>query len=118
MRRGRTSRNSRRWTSRPMGCVSGLAPAFAWLALDLGCVSEAEKALERSTATRWAEVARLILDGEAAAAAEELDEIRHRSAAAYARSGVFARRDPSSQSRPDSAQSQYSPDWPAPRAGF
>jgi hypothetical protein len=101
-----------------MGCVSGLAPAFAWLAPDLGCVSEAEKALERSTATRWAEVARLILDGEAAAAAEELDEISHRSAAACARSGVFARRDPSSQSRPDSAQSQYSPDWPAPRAGF
>ena len=84
-----------------MGCVSGLAPAFAWLALDLGCVSEAEKALERSTATRWAEVARLILDGEAAAAAEELDEISHRSAAACARSGVFARRDPSSQSRPE-----------------
>jgi tetratricopeptide (TPR) repeat protein len=66
-------------------CVSGLSPAFAWLALDLGCVTEAEKALERSTAQRWAQVARLILDGEAMTAAEALDEIGHLPAAAYAR---------------------------------
>ena len=67
-------------------CVRrAVCPPLPGSRLDLGCVPEAEKALERSTAKRWGEVARWILGGEAVAAAEALDEIGHLPAAAYAR---------------------------------
>ena len=65
--------------------MNGLPPAFAWLALDLGRREDAERAFERAAMPRWAEAARLILRGEAAAAADALDEMGHRPAEAYAR---------------------------------
>jgi hypothetical protein len=60
-------------------------PMFAWLAVDLGRVEDAERVVERSPARTWAEVARAILAGDAATAGDLLGEIGQRPAEAYAR---------------------------------
>jgi hypothetical protein len=65
--------------------LSGRLPGFAWLAVDLGRVGDARSAFENSPVFGWHEVARAILAGEAARAADLLAEIGDRPAEAYAR---------------------------------
>jgi tetratricopeptide (TPR) repeat protein len=59
-------------------------PVFAWLAVDLGRGQEAEPVIAASRHTPWAAVARAILSGESATAADLLSELGHRPAEAYA----------------------------------
>jgi class 3 adenylate cyclase/tetratricopeptide (TPR) repeat protein len=75
--------------------MNGLSTAFAWLALDIGRREDAERMFDGAVPRRWTRAAKLVLDGDAVAAAEALDEIGHRPAAAYARlraGGEHARR--------------------------
>ena len=63
---------------------SGSLPEFAWLALALGRVGEAEVLIDSAPSTRWTAAAGAILAGDAIAAAVLLAEIGHKPAAAYA----------------------------------
>jgi hypothetical protein len=65
--------------------TTGTLPEFTWLAIGLGRRADAEEALSIPGARRWAAVAKAILGGDAASAADLLAEIGHRPAEAYAR---------------------------------
>jgi hypothetical protein len=65
--------------------IEAQLPAFAWLALDLGRGDDAGAILDSSPPGGWLDVARAILAGDAATAADLLGEIGHRPAEAYAR---------------------------------
>jgi class 3 adenylate cyclase/tetratricopeptide (TPR) repeat protein len=60
-------------------------PLFVWLAVDLDRSDEAQTVVAGSRSPRWTAVARAILAGDAAGAADLLADIGHRPAEAYAR---------------------------------
>jgi class 3 adenylate cyclase len=65
--------------------VSANLSDFAWVAVGLDRRAEAERVVRRSEAPRWQAAAEAVLGGDARRAADLLDEIGHRPAAAYAR---------------------------------
>ena len=60
-------------------------PLFVWLAVDLDRSVDAQTVVAGSRSPRWTSVARAILAGDAAGAADLLADIGHRPAEAYAR---------------------------------
>jgi class 3 adenylate cyclase/tetratricopeptide (TPR) repeat protein len=65
--------------------IGGALPTFAWLAVDLERQRQIEPVLEAAPTRRWTDVARAIVGGDAATAADLLAEIGHRPDEAYAR---------------------------------
>jgi hypothetical protein len=58
---------------------------FAWLAVDLDRLADAAEVVDRCHVPNWSSVARAILAGDAATAADLLEEMDHLADAAYAR---------------------------------